>query len=237
MNCIIVDDEPLGREAVRLLVEDIPALNLSGSFGDAESAGEFLHDHPVDLVFLDIRMTGTDGITFARTIRDNTLVIFTTAYPEYAVDSYELDAVDYLLKPVEPARFRKAVAKASDYLQLLRDKPQQSAIETVTREYIFVKADRRYFKILFRDILFIEGLKDYVVIQTGTQKIITNTTLKAIHDRLPPETFLRTNKSFIVNLEKIDSFDVNDIFIGPHELAIGSRYRDIFMDKFVKRRI
>ncbi|GAE85878.1 LytR/AlgR family response regulator transcription factor [Bacteroides reticulotermitis] len=237
MNCIIVDDEPLGREAIRLLVEDTPALDLSGSFGDAESAGNFLLDHPVDLVFLDIRMPGTDGITFARTVRDNTLVIFTTAYPEYAVDSYELDAVDYLLKPIEPQRFQKAVSKAGDYLQLLQDKSQKSSVETITQEHIFVKSDRRYFKILFRDILFIEGLKDYVVIQTGKRKIITNTTLKAIQEQLPQEIFLRTNKSYIVNLEKIDSFDVNDIYIGTHELAIGSRYRDSFMEKFVKGKL
>jgi DNA-binding LytR/AlgR family response regulator len=237
MNCIIVDDEPLGREAIRLLAEDVPALNLLGCFGDAESAGDFLLNHSVDLVFLDIRMPGTDGITFARTIKDNTLVIFTTAYPEYAVDSYELDATDYLLKPVEPARFQKAVGKAFDYLQLLQDKSQKSTIETITREHIFVKADRRYFKILFQDILFIEGLKDYVVIQTGGQKIITNTTLKAIQERLPEEMFLRTNKSYIVNLGKIDSFDVNDIYIGTHELAIGSRYRDSFMERFVKGQI
>ncbi len=237
MNCIIVDDEPLGREAIQLLTKEIPTLNLIGSFGDAQSAGDFLLNHPVDLVFLDIRMPGTDGITFARTIKDNTLVIFTTAYPEYAIDSYELDAVDYLLKPVEAARFQKAVAKASDYLQLLRDKSQKSTVETVTQEHIFVKADRRFFKILFRDILFIEGLKDYVVIQTGEQKIITNTTLKAMQERLPPNMFLRTNKSYIVNLEKIDSFDINDIYIGTHELAIGSRYRDDFMKKFVNGQV
>ena len=237
MNCIIVDDEPLGREAIRLLVEDTPALDLSGSFGDAESAGNFLLDHPVDLVFLDIRMPGTDGITFARTIKDNTLVIFTTAYPEYAVDSYELDAVDYLLKPIEPQRFQKAVSKAHDYLQLLQDKSQKSSVETITQEHIFVKSDRRYFKILFRDILFIEGLKDYIVIQTESRKIITNTTLKAIQEQLPQEIFMRTNKSYIVNLEKIDSFDINDIYIGTHELAIGSRYRDSFMEKFVKGQI
>ncbi len=237
VNCIIVDDEPLGREAIRLLVADFPMLNLLGSFGDAESAGEFLLAHPVDIVFLDIRMPGTDGITFARTIKDNTLVIFTTAYPEYAVDSYELDAVDYLLKPIEQSRFRKAVNKAADYLQLLQNKPQQSAIAKVTQDYIFVKADRRYFRILFRDILFIEGLKDYVVIQTDAHKVITNTTMKAIQERLPQELFLRTNKSYIVNLEKIDSFDVNDIYIGTHELAIGSRYRDAFIEKFVKGQI
>ncbi len=237
MNCIIIDDEPLGREAIRLLVETIPSLNLSACFGDAESAGDFLLNNSVDLVFLDIRMPGTDGITFARTIKENTLVIFTTAYPEYAVDSYELNAIDYLLKPIEPARFQKAVSKATDYLQLLQNKPQQSAIETITQEHIFVKADRRYFKILFCDILFIEGLKDYVIIQTNGQRIITNTTMKAMQERLPQNIFLRTNKSYIVNLNKIDSFDVNDIYIGAHELAIGSRYRDNFMEKFVNGQI
>ncbi|MDR1678547.1 MAG: LytTR family DNA-binding domain-containing protein [Prevotellaceae bacterium] len=237
MNCIIVDDEPLGREAIQLLIKETPELKLLGSFGDTQSAGEFLLNHPVDLVFLDIRMPGTDGITFARTIKDNTLVIFTTAYPEYAVDSYELDAIDYLLKPIEAARFQKAVSKASDYLQLLQDKSQKSTIESVTKEHIFVKADRRYFKILFRDILFIEGLKDYVIIQTADRRIITNTTLKAMQERLPEDMFLRTNKSYIVNLNKIDSFDVNDIYIGTHELSIGSRYREYFMEKFAKGQI
>jgi DNA-binding LytR/AlgR family response regulator len=236
-TCIIVDDEPLGRQAIRLLLEETPELTLLGSFGDAGAAGGFLAAHPVDLVFLDIRMPGTDGITFARTIREQTLVIFTTAYPEYAVDSYELDAVDYLLKPVEAARFKKAVAKASDYLELLREKTRKSTVENVTREHIFVKADRRYFKILLREILFIEGLKDYVVIQTADRKIITNTTLKAMQERLPRELFLRTNKSYIVNLEKIDSFDQNDLYIGTHELAIGSRYRDHFVEQFVREQL
>ena len=114
---------------------------------------------------------------------------------------------------------------------------KKNAIETVTNEHIFVKADRRYFKILLRNILFIEGLKDYVVIQTDGQKIVTNTTLKAIQERLPQKIFMRTNKSYIVNLEKIDSFDANDIYIGAHELAIGNRYRDCFMEKFVKGKI
>ncbi len=234
MNCIIVDDEPLGRKAIQLLVEEIPSLTLLGSFGDAESAGKFLDTHPVDLAFLDIRMPGIDGIAFAHTIRPDTLVIFTTAYPEYAVDSYELDAIDYLLKPVEPERFRKAITKASDYLQLLSDNPKKTSVETITQEHLFVKADRRYFKVRFNDILFVEGLKDYVVIQTSEQKIITKSTLKAFAELLPPDTFLRTNKSYIVNLNHIDSFDLNDIYIGSHELAIGSHYRDDFMERFMK---
>ncbi|GHV49824.1 hypothetical protein FACS1894181_09600 [Bacteroidia bacterium] len=120
---------------------------------------------------------------------------------------------------------------------MMQDKSQKSSVETITQEHIFVKSDRRYFKILFRDILFIEGLKDYAVFQTADRKIITKHTLKAIQEQLPSKIFLRTNKSYIVNLEKIDSFDVNDIYIGTHELAIGSRYRDSFMEKFVNGKL
>lgn len=236
MKCIIIDDEPLGRKAIELLVREMPnVLTPVGSFSNAEAAGKFLAANKIDLVFLDIRMPGVDGIEFARTISRDTLVIFTTAYPQYAVDSYELDAVDYLLKPIEQERFRKAVVKAADYLALLSAKPQTGGVENVTAEQIFVKADRRFFRILLRDILFIEGLKDYVVIHTAEKKIITKTTLKAINEQLPPDIFLRTNKSYIVNANHIDSFDTNDIFIGRHELAIGASYRNGFMERFVQK--
>ena len=229
MNCIIVDDEPLGRKAMQLLVKEISTLKLLGSFGDADSAGKFMLENPVDLVFLDIRMPGADGIEFAKTIPKETLVIFTTAYPEYAVDSYELDAIDYLLKPVESERFRKAVEKACDYLLLLSDKSRKNQLETVTQNHIFVKSDRRYYRILFENILFIEGLKDYIIIHTNQQKIITKTTLKAIQEQLPQDVFMRVNKSYIVNLNQIESFDANDIFIGKNEIAIGSTYKDLFL--------
>ena len=203
-----------------------------GTWNDADSAGEFMLKNPVDLVFLDIRMPGADGIEFAKTIPKETLVIFTTAYPEYAVDSYELDAIDYLLKPVEPARFQKAVEKACDYRLLLAEAKTRHAtslLETVAQNHIFVKADRRYHRILFENILFIEGLKDYIIIQTHERKVITKTTLKAIQEELPPNIFMRINKSYIVNLNRIESFDANDIFIGTHEIAIGSTYRDAFL--------
>jgi len=236
MKCIIIDDEPLGRKAIELLVREMPnVLTPVGSFSNAEAAGKFLAANKIDLVFLDIRMPGVDGIEFARTISRDTLVIFTTAYPQYAVDSYELDAVDYLLKPIEQERFRKAVVKAADYLALLSAKPQTGGVESITAEQIFVKSDRRFFRILLRDILFIEGLKDYVVIHTAEKKIITKTTMKAINEQLPPDIFLRTNKSYIVNANHIDSFDTNDIFIGRHELAIGASYRNGFMERFVQK--
>jgi len=231
MNCIIVDDEPLGRKAIQLLVKETAILKLLGSFGDADSAGKFMLENPVDLVFLDIRMPGIDGIEFAKTISKETLVIFTTAYHEYAVDSYELSAIDYLLKPVELKRFQKAVEKACDYLLLLSEKYQKNHLENITQNHIFVKSDRRFYRILFENILFIEGLKDYIIIQTKERKIITKSTLKSIYEQLPQNIFLRINKSYIVNLNRIESFDSCDIFIGSQEIAIGNTYKDAFLEK------
>ena len=165
MNCIIVDDEPLAREAMKLLIEESDNLQLIGSFNSAATASDFMEQQGVDLVFLDIQMPGITGIEFARTISKKTLVIFTTAYTEYALDSYEVDAIDYLIKPVEAERFQKAVDKALSYHSLLL-KEEKEAIETiVAAEYFFVKAERRYSKVNFSDILFIEGLKDYVILQ------------------------------------------------------------------------
>ena len=203
MNCIIVDDEPLAREAMKLLIEESSNLQLIGSFNSASTASDFMEQHVADLVFLDIQMPGITGIEFARTISKKTLVIFTTAYTEYALDSYEVDAIDYLIKPVEAERFQKAVDKALSYHSLLL-KEEKEAIETVvTADYFFVKAERRYFKVNFSDILFIEGLKDYVIIQLSDQRIITRMSLKAIFDLLPKSTFLRVNKSYIVNTGNI----------------------------------
>ena len=206
MNCIIVDDEPLAREAMKLLIEESDNLQLIGSFNSAATASDFMEQQGVDLVFLDIQMPGITGIEFARTISKKTLVIFTTAYTEYALDSYEVDAIDYLIKPVEAERFQKAVDKALSYHSLLL-KEEKEAIETiVAAEYFFVKAERRYFKVNFSDILFIEGLKDYVILQLNDQRIITRMSLKAIFDLLPKSIFLRVNKSYIVNTDHIESF-------------------------------
>lgn len=234
MKCIIVDDEPLGRKAIERLIREIPSLNLLDNFGDATSAGEFLQNNSVDLVFLDIRMPGIDGIEFAKTIGKETLVIFTTAYPEYALESYEVDAIDYLVKPIEFDRFLKAVEKATDYHSLLS--AQKNSVESITDEYMFAKAERRYFKIMFSSILFIEGLKDYVVIHTTEQKIITKMNLKTIFEQLPQKLFFRVNKSYIVNSQHIRSFDNNDILITSYEIPIGTAYRDAFFEKFLGRK-
>lgn len=250
MNCIIVDDEPLAREAMELLIEESGNLRLVGSFNSAATASGFMEQHVVDLVFLDIQMSGITGIEFARTISKRTLVIFTTAYTEYALDSYEVDAIDYLIKPVETERFQKAVNKALSYHSLLlkeelvekemndtaETKEEKETIEPIAAaEYFFIKADRRYFKVNFSDILFIEGLKDYAILQLSDQRIITRMSLKAIFGLLPQTTFLRVNKSHIVNTGHIDSFDNNDIFVKQYQIAIGNSYRDDFFEGFVMK--
>lgn len=235
MNCIIVDDEPLAREAIELLINNIPYLNLAGTFNNASSAARFLNGESVDLIFLDIQMPGITGIEFAKTIPRRTLIIFTTAYSEYALDSYEVDAIDYLIKPIEPERFRKATDKALAYHSLLLQEEKEN-IEPTADEYFFVKSDRKYFKVNYEDILFVEGLKDYVILQLEEQRIITRMNLKAMYDLLPKSLFLRVNKSYIVNTTRIEAFDNNDIFIKAHEIAIGSSYRDNFFEEFVTRK-
>ena len=233
MNCIIIDDEPLAREAIEILVKDTSQLNLLGMFNNALAASKFMEENPVDLIFLDILMPGITGIEFARNISKRSLVIFTTAYSEYAVDSYEVDAIDYLIKPIDPERFHKAVNKAIAYHSLLL-KEEKENIEAGNTEYFFVKSERRYFKINYKDILFIEGLKDYVIIQLDEQRVITRMNLKNIFELLPKHDFLRVNKSYIVNTKHIDSFDNNDIFIKTHEIAIGNTYRDAFFEAFMR---
>ena len=180
-------------------------------------------------------MSGITGIEFAKNVNKNTLIIFTTAYSEYALDSYEVEAIDYLVKPIEGERFRKAVDKAIAYHTLLVSEEKKS-VENVEDEYIFVKSDRKYFKVNLSDILFIEGLKDYVIIQLDGQRIITKLNLKTMHDLLPKTIFLRVNRSYIVNINKIDSFDNNDVFIKTYEIAIGNTYRESFFNDFISKK-
>lgn len=235
MKCIIVDDEPIARKGIRALIARIPELELVETFNNAASAADYLTDHSVELIFLDIQMPGVTGIEFARNVPKDTLIIFTTAYTEFALDSYEVDAVDYLVKPIEFERFRKAVYKAFNYHSLLLN-GEKEAIEQGEDDYLFVKSERRYFKVNFEDILFIEGLKDYVILQLADQRVITKTSLKAIYEQIPQSMFFRINKSYIINTRHINSFDNNDVYIRTYEIAIGNSYREAFFDKFVLKK-
>lgn len=235
MKCIIVDDEPIARKGIEKWVNSMPSLELLGCFENAGVTAHFMKDHTVDLIFLDIQMPGVNGIEFAKDIPKTSLVIFTTAFSEYALDSYEVDAVDYLVKPIKAERFEKAVDKAISYHKMLLSEEKAANIEQVVNEFVFIKSDRRFFKVNFKDILFVEGLKDYVIIQMENQRLITHMNLKSIHRLLPQNKFLRVNRSYIVNKDRIDSFTNNDVVIGDYEIGIGNHYRNVFFEELMKK--
>lgn len=232
MDCIIIDDEPIARRGMRRLIGGRPELTITGEFGDTASAGEFLTAHRSGLVFLDIQLPGSNGIEFARTIPHDTMVIFTTAYSEYALDSYEVNAIDYLVKPIDPARFNKAMDKAVEYQRLLADASQAEEARKVD-ETVIIKADRRYHRIRVADILMVEVLKDYVVFHLPERRIVARMTIRSVADMLPATGFLRVNKSYIVNLDHVTSFDTADITVGSHEITIGPTYRDTVLGRLL----
>lgn len=232
MNCIIVDDEPLARTEMRSLIAEISSMDVLGEFSNAPSALEFLKDNEVDLIFLDIEMPMVTGLEFVEMLPKKSLIIFTTAYSQYALKSYELEAVDYLLKPIDPQRLKKAIDKAVLYTELLSKDTVKNTVESNTADFLFIKAERRFYKISFSDIKFIEGLKDYVVIYTKQQKLITAMNLKTIHQKISGETFIRVSKSYVVNMNYIDSFDNHNIYIEDSEIPLGEVYRSEFFTKF-----
>ncbi|REC50242.1 LytR/AlgR family response regulator transcription factor [Chryseobacterium pennipullorum] len=232
MNCIIVDDEPLARAEMRSMITEISSIEILGEFPSAPAALDFLKNNEVDLIFLDIEMPMVTGLEFAEMLPEKSLIIFTTAYSQYALKSYELDAVDYILKPIDPQRLKKAIDKAVLYTELLSRDTVKNTVESNTADFLFIKADRRFYKINFSDIKFIEGLKDYVVIHTKGQKLITAMNLKTIHQKISGETFIRVSKSYVVNMNYIDSFDNHTLYIEDSEIPLGEVYRSEFFTRF-----
>ncbi|WP_312207861.1 LytR/AlgR family response regulator transcription factor [Epilithonimonas hominis] len=228
MNCIIIDDEPLARAEMRSLIKEASTIEILGDFSNALTALEFLKTNDIDLIFLDIEMPLVTGLEFAEQLPKQSLIIFTTAYSQYALKSYELDAIDYLLKPIEKHRLEKAIQKAELYNQLLSQSTIKNTIESNTNDFLFIKSDRRFYKLNFDEIKFIEGLKDYVVIHTKTQKLITAMNLKTTHQKLPAQNFLRVSKSYVVNINFIDSFDNHNIFVDESEIPLGEVFRAEF---------
>jgi len=232
MNCIIVDDEPLARAEMEALINEVSSIKILGSFSNAWTALDFLKSNQVDLIFLDIEMPMVTGLDFAVELSGSTLVIFTTAYPQYALKSYELDAIDYLLKPIDKRRLDKAIKKAENYQKLLSDNPEKNTVEGNTKDFLLIKSDRRFHRIKFEDIRFVEGLKDYVVIHLASQKLITAMNLKTFHQKLPQDIFLRVSKSYVVNKNYIESFDHHTIYLGTNELPIGEVYKREFFSTY-----
>lgn len=235
MNCIVVDDEPLARDGMKMNIEEVPFLNLVGSFENALEANEFLSDNNVDLMFLDIQMPELTGLDFLKTLQNQPLVILTTAYPQFALESYELDVIDYLVKPIRIERFIKAVNKAHEYFKL-KNAPS-SQVESIDKDFIFIKSERKYVKIRFMEINFIQGLKDYVIIHRDNEKIMTAMNVKTIYGHLPKEIFIRINKSYIININHIKAIDNDFVIIKTHEIPIGKTFKENFINNCVNKRL
>ena len=230
VQCLIVDDEPMARDVVRRYIEQIPSLHIAGEFGNAIDATLFLQKNPVDMIFLDIRMPQLTGTDFVRSLRNVPRIIFTTAHKEYAHEGFELDVIDYLLKPIRFDRFLRAVNKA--YPQRHHE---SNAVGVASHDlrfaspFIYLKVDRKMVKVMLDDILYIESDKDYVKVFTTNSIIITRQTISSVEAMLSENKFFRIHRSYIVSLDKIKSFSNEIIEIGDKELPIGKLYRNSFL--------
>jgi len=228
IKAIIIDDEPLARNVIREYAKKLPSLNIIGECEDAICAHQLMQQSAIDLFFLDINMPKLSGIQFLKTLKNPPLVIFTTAYSEYALDGYELNVIDYLKKPFSFERFCKAYFRAEELLIL---KESASKTETFERakDFIFIKSDKKTIKVDLNEIYYIEGLGDYIKLYTRTKKFVTNLSMKKIESLLPTESFYRIHKSFIISVSKIESIEGNTVKINEIKLPIGNIYRQDFM--------
>lgn len=231
IRCIVVDDKPLAIDVLKHYISKVPSLSLSFSTVNPLEALNKVIEGEVDLVFLDIQMPELSGLQFMKIIKGKCLVVLTTAYAEYALEGFENDAVDYLLKPVSFERFYKAVEKAQLILNGLAE-TSKSSTPTITKEkevnHIFVKTEYKLVRVNVSDILYIEGLQNYVMIYTATEKITSLQTMIKTEEQLPTDQFIRIHKSFIVALNKINSIERNRINIGDRTIALGEVYREAF---------
>jgi DNA-binding LytR/AlgR family response regulator len=233
MRCIIVDDEPLAREGLELKVHKTGFLELVGMFSGGLSANQFLAENAVDLIFLDIQMPDLTGLELLRTLKNPPLVIFTTAFSEYALDGFELDVVDYLLKPIDFQRFMKAANKANEIWK--QNLPVKKDSTEVPSDFIYIRADRQFIKVYFKDIRYIEGMKNYAMVHSTTEKWMTAISLQQIIQQLPDTQFARINKSFIININYIQRILPDFILLDKgKELPFGSTFQEAFIEKFVK---
>ena len=229
-KCLIIDDEPLARELIRSHVEKLGCFEIIDECENAMKALQALHNRQVDLMFMDIQMPQITGIEFLKTLKNPPKVIVTTAYREYALEGFELDVVDYILKPVTFERFLKSVNK---YFQLMNGDDQSADVQTSDSikedSFIYVKENKKVIKVFLNEIIYVEGLSEYVQIYTGNKKIITKTSMTNMEEKLSGCGFLRIHKSFIVSLSKIEAFTSTSIEIPGKELPIGRSYKNLVM--------
>jgi DNA-binding LytR/AlgR family response regulator len=228
MRCLIVDDEPLARQLLESYLARIEELKLIKSFGNAIEAFSFLQEKPVDLIFLDIEMPQVTGIELLRSLKIKPRVIFTTAYREYAFEAYDLDVVDYLLKPVSFDRFLRGIAKIKQlrqYDQLWQEEDQ--LLQSSQDAYLYLKENREMVKVFLKDILYIESLRDYVRVKTLKQEVVSYQKISYLEQKLPQKKFIRVHRSFIVAMDKVVSFTPATVKVNNKEIPIGRNYKNV----------
>lgn len=225
IRCLIIDDEPLARQLLESYVQQVPSLQLVQSCTSAIEAFQVLHQQEVDLLFLDIQMPGINGLSFLKSLKQPPQVIFTTAYTEHAVEAFELEALDYLLKPITFERFIKAIQKIT--------KKEEAATPTsqVTNHVLFIKENKRLVRIEHNDILFVEGFGDYVKVVTTNHTHVTYSSLNKIGELLPAGHFFRIHRSYIINLNKLNYLEGNYVKVAAHSLPIGLTFKDALLLK------
>jgi DNA-binding LytR/AlgR family response regulator len=224
-TCMIVDDEPLSRDVLRKYITEVKDLLLVAECINAAEATHQLNLSPVDMIFLDINMPGLSGISFARSLTTSPQIVFTTAYPEFAVEGFELDATDYLVKPYSFERFLKAVNRAFERLQ-------ENNNDGMPRDKILVKADKKLFALPFDEILFMEGQGDYIRIRTDKKNLVVHDTIKSFLTSLPEHDFMRIHKSYVINLKRIEYIEGNQVRIGEFTIPVSPNNREELLTRY-----
>ncbi|MDB5091074.1 MAG: response regulator transcription factor [Mucilaginibacter sp.] len=237
INCVIIDDEPLAREGLANYVREVDFLTLSGTGENPLELLPLLDRQTVDLVFLDIQMPKMNGIEFLKILQKPPMVVITTAYPSYALEGFQLNVLDYLLKPVTFERFFKAASKARDYHRLLMKSLSNDSAVTEPDDYFFIKCGSKYEKIPFEEILYVEGMQNYVNIYTLKGKYVTMLSLKNLEENLDQKAFIRVHKSYIVAISKIDGIEGNEIFMQNNRIPISRNYRDQVIGQVVTKKL
>ncbi len=233
-SCLIVDDEQLARKLLEEYITKIPALELKGKCKNPLEAMEIMQSEQIDILLLDIQMPELTGVEFLKSMQHRPVTIFTTAYSEYALEGYELDVVDYLVKPFPLERFIRAVNKAIDHIELKHNAAESAQRKGIEEGFVLLHADHKIYKVKLSEIQYIEGLKEYVSYYTREKRIIVLQSLKSIEESLPSDKFIRVHRSYIVPIDKIKTLDGNQVLIGDKLIPIGRSYKEEVMQRVFK---
>jgi len=234
ITCVIIDDEPLARVGLAKYVREVDFLHLVATCENPVELVKILDEHHVDLLFLDIQMPKMNGIDFLKIVQKPPMVIITTAFPSYALEGFQLNALDYLLKPITLDRFLKAAGKARDYHRLLN---RSETSPSSSADYFFIKCGSKFEKIHFADILYVEGMQNYVTLYTRKGKYVTLLYLKHLEENLDAKAFIRVHKSYIVSIDKIEGIEGNEIFIQSYRVPISRNYREQVIGQVVSNKL